>query len=362
MISYLLDRSPLDGTVQRKNAEVRIVRCTPAQDTIWNQFVQSSPRASFYHRAEWRAINEQLGHKTCHLAAMEGSRIVGVLPLVRLKSLLVGSIACSMPFVNYGGPAGDTDEIEQQLLAAAAAVADEWGVEYLEIRSRRHLGDQYPCSDHKVSMTIPLNPDPEVVMSGFKREQRKEIRRAEKNGFTVRFGADLVEDFYSVLSDSWRELGTPIFDIAYLKAMQDSFGDASRVCVVYDDEGHPAAGAFEGIHNATVEGMWLGMRPEYRKQLVGYVLYWELIKDACSLGATSFHLGRSTRDSGGEQFKTKWNAETTPLYWHYVLRTRNEIPALNPSNPKYQFAINTWRRLPVSVTKLIGPYISRSIP
>jgi FemAB-related protein (PEP-CTERM system-associated) len=312
---------------------------------------------------EWRRINEAcLGHQTCYLGAFEGDRIVGVLPIVQLKSLVFGNLACSMPFVNYGGPAGETDAIEQALLEAATDVLHEWNVEYLEIRSPRNLGDQYPYSDHKVSMTIPLNPDPEAVLSQFKREQRKEIRRAAKNGFTVRFGAELVEDFYAVLSDSWRELGTPIFDIAYLKAMQAAFGDAIRICVVYDAAGQPAAGAFEGIHNTTVEGMWLGMRPEYRKQLVGYVLYWELIRDACLLGATSFHLGRSTRDSGGEQFKTKWNAETMQLYWHYILRTRREIPSLNPSNPKYRFAIRTWQRLPVAVTRVIGPFIAKNIP
>ena len=341
----------------------KIIRCNGSHDEAWNEFVRRSPRASFYHRAEWRRINEScLGHKTCFLAAADGARVVGVLPIVQLKSLLVGNIACSMPFVNYGGPAADTDEIEQQLLSAAADVTGEWGADYLEIRSTRRLDEQYPYSDHKVSMTIALNPDPEVVLNGFKREQRKEMRRAAKNGFVVKFGPELIDDFYRVLSDSWRELGTPIFDVAYLKALLDAFGEAIRICVVYDADGQPAAGAFEGVHNNTVEGMWLGMRPEYRKQLVGYVLYWALIKDACELGATSFHLGRSTRDSGGEQFKTKWNADVTPLYWHYVLRTRNEIPALNPSNPKYQFAIKTWRMLPVSVTKLIGPYISRSIP
>lgn len=362
MINSLLERVPLAGGRPRQNAEMTIVRCTTEHDPGWNQFVRSSPRASFYHRAEWRAINEQLGHKTCYLAAMAGNRVVGVLPLVRLKSLLVGSIACSMPFVNYGGPAGESDEIEQQLLTAAAAVADEWGVEYLEIRSQRHLGDQYPSSDHKVSMTIALEPDPEVVMGRFKREQRSEIRRALKRGFTTRFGPDLVDDMYAVLCDSWRELGTPIFDVAYLKAVVAAFPGATRVCVVYDASGKPAAAAFDGIHNGTVEGMWLGMRAEYRQQLVGYVLYWELIKHACELNATSFHLGRSTKDSGGEQFKKKWNAHAMQLHWHYVLRTRSELPALNTSNPKYQFAINTWRRLPVSVTKLIGPYISRSIP
>lgn len=342
---------------------MNIIKCDPSHDVRWNAFVHASSRASFYHRAEWRAINERnLGLKTCYLGAFEDDRLVGVMPMVRLKSLLIGNLACSMPFVNYGGPVGESDEIEQELIVAAADVADEWGVDYLEIRCQRHLGEEYPCSEHKVSMTIALDPDPEAVMGQFKREQRSEIRRAAKRGFVTRFGPELVEDFHAVLSDSWRELGTPIFDVLYLKAILQDFPGSTRVCVVYAPDGTPAAGAFDGIHNGTVEGMWLGMRAEYRQQLVGYVLYWELIKHACEIGAKSFHLGRSTKDSGGEQFKKKWNAETMQLYWHYVLRTRTEIPALNPTNPKFQFAIRTWQKLPLAVTKVLGPYIAKSIP
>jgi FemAB-related protein (PEP-CTERM system-associated) len=342
---------------------MQIIRCTSSHDRQWNEYVHSTSRASFYHRAEWRGINERcLGLKSCYLGAFDGERLVGVLPMLHLKSLLIGNLACSMPFVNYGGPAGDSDEIEQRLLEEAERVSDEWGVEYLEIRSQRHLGDRYPCSDHKVSMTIALNADPEAVMGRFKRDQRSEIRRAAKRGFVTKFGNELVDDFYEVLAESWRELGTPIFTVEYLRAVIAAFPNNTRVCVVYDERGRAAAGAFDAVHNGIVEGMWLGMRSEYRQQLVGYVLYWELIKSACEIGAKSYHLGRSTKDSGGELFKKKWNAETLQLYWHYVLRTRTEIPSLNPSNPRYKLAIRTWQRLPVALTKVLGPMIARNIP
>jgi len=325
--------------------------------------VHTSPRASFYHRAEWRGVNEQcFGHETAYLGAFEGTSLVGVLPMVRMRGLLFGHLACSMPFVNYGGPCGNSEAIEQALLDAASNVADEWKVDYLEIRSQRDLGAQYPCAMHKVSMTIALDRDPEVLMAGFKRDQRTEIRRAAKNGFVAKFGPELIDDFYAVLCDSWHELGTPIFRASYLKAILRAFPDAHRVCVVYDANGRPAAAAFDGIHNGTVEGMWLGMRSEYRKQLVGYVLYWELIKHACEMGARSFHLGRSTKDSGGEVFKKKWNAETMQLYWQYVLRTTSEIPFLSPANSKYRLAIKAWQKLPVGMTKVIGPFIAKSIP
>ena len=340
-----------------------IIRCDASHDVIWNEFVRASPRASFYHLAEWRTINQRcFGHATSCLGAIEHGRLVGVFPIVHLKSLLFGNLACSMPFVNYGGPAGDRDEIEARLMAEGARVADEWGVDYVEIRSQRQLGDGYPSSDRKVSMTIALAPDPEVVMAAFKRDQRAEIRRAAKNGFVTKFGPELLDDFYDVLSDSWRELGTPIFSFDYLKAVVKAFPGATRVCVVYDAAGVPAAGAFDGLHNGKVEGMWLGMRSDYRRQLVGYVLYWELIKHACETGYRVFHLGRSSKDSGGEQFKKKWNAETLQLYWTYILRTRADLPALNPDNPKYRAAIKAWQMLPLSMTQMIGPHIARSIP
>lgn len=340
-----------------------IIRCDETHETQWNAFVRACRRASFYHRWEWKLINERgFGHRTAYLAAVDGGRIEGVFPLVRLKSLLFGNVACSMPFVNYGGPAANSDEVEYDLLEAAREVADEWGVEYLEIRSQRRFGDRYPCSDHKVSMTIGLDADPEVLLNRMKREQRAEIRRAFKNGFTAKFGSELVDDFYTILSESWRDLGTPIYRVDYLKSILAAFPGDTRMCVIYDTNGRPAAGAFDGLHEGTVEGMWLGMRNEYRRQLVGYVLYWELIKHACEMGCRAFHLGRSSKDSGGEQFKKKWNAETLQLHWQYMLRTRKDVPSLNPDNPKYQLAIKAWQKLPLPMTQRLGPLLAGSIP
>jgi FemAB-related protein (PEP-CTERM system-associated) len=343
-----------------------IIRCDSSHGDDWNRWVDSSPRASFYHRFEWKAINQRcFGHDTAYLAADEHGRVAGVLPLVRLRSRLFGNIACSLPFVNYGGPAGETDAIEAALIEAAGKVADEWGVDYLELRSRRHLGDQFPSSAHKVSMTVRLDPDPDVVWHRYKAKTgpRQEIRRGYDHGFTARFGGvDLLDDFYEVLSESWRDLGTPIYGKDYLRTLLTAFPDHTRVCVVSAADGRAAAAAVCADHREGVEGLWLGMRQAHRRQMVGYVLYWELIKDACERGFSTFHLGRSSKHGGGQTFKHKWQADLEQLYWHYVLRTRSDIPSLNVTNPRYQLAIKAWRRLPVRVTQIVGPFIAGSIP
>jgi FemAB-related protein (PEP-CTERM system-associated) len=357
-----------DGTAMGARETARlpleIIKCDRSHDVEWNAFVEACPRASFYHRAEWRDINErELGHRTCYLAARAGGRLVGVFPIVQVKSRLFGNIACSMPFVNYGGPAGVDDATESALLEVAATVADDWNVDFLEIRSNRQLGDQYQCSSHKVSMTVELDPDPDKVFNAFKSDHRKDIRRAYKNGYTARFGTfELFDEFFDILCESWRDLGTPIYSKSYLRSVVTTFPTSTRIGIVYAGDGTPAACAFMGHQAGTVEGMWLGTRAQYRRQLVGYVLYWELIKDACVQGHRRFHLGRSTADSGSEQFKRKWNASPTQLYWHYLLRGRSAMPQLNVTNRKYHLAMATWRRLPVHVTQRIGPFIARCIP
>ena len=342
---------------------MKLVQCDSSQRNQWNEFVGRSPAASFYHLFEWRDVNREcFGHRTANIAAFDGETVVGVFPIVQLKSRLFGNIACSLPFVNYGGPCADGEDIERALVHEAARVVDRWGVDYLEIRSRKHLGPDFATSDHKVSLTVELKPDPDELWNAFKTGHRQAIRRGYKNGFKARVGGpELMDDFYSVLAESWRDLGTPLYPRRYLQSIAASFGERIRICVVYAGD-EPAAAAFDGVHGDTVEGMWLGTRARYRDQLVGYVLYWELIKSACEKGLARFHLGRSTAHSGAETFKRKWNATSAPLYWHYLLRATGDIPHLNVANPKYRLAIRAWQHLPVAVTRVIGPAIARAIP
>ena len=119
-------------------------------------------------------------------------------------------------------------------------------------------------------------------------------------------------------------------------ASLETFPEATRICVVYAGD-EPAGAAFDGLHGDTIEGMWLGAKAKYRNRLVGYVLYWELIKNACEGGFTRFHLGRSTADSGGEAFKKKWNAVgRRSCTGTTSCPTARQMPALNVDNPRYQ--------------------------
>ena len=163
------------------------------------------------------------------------------------------------------------------------------------------------------------------------------------------------------MCESWRSLGTPIYRKQYFRSILESFGDKTRIFVAMAD-GKPVAAAFNGYNGPMVEGMWAGSLFKYRSLQSSYVLYWEMIKHACENGYSGFHLGRSSVESGGEAFKSKWGAHSKQLYWQYYLPRGGEMPQLNVKNPKYALAIKAWRRLPLWATKLIGPRLAKNIP
>ena len=171
----------------------------------------------------------------------------------------------------------------------------------------------------------------------------------------------MLSAFYGVLQRSWRDLGTPIYSPDYFKAILDAFPTQTRIFVC-DHGGEPVAVAFNGYFGGKVEGMWAGTTPAGHDLHANYVLYWEMIKEACERGCKRFHLGRSTAGSGAELFKKKWNAETSQLYWYYYRPAGDFKPVLNVNHPSFQLGIAAWRRMPLWATRMVGPRLARVIP
>ena len=243
-----------------------------------------------------------------------------------------------MPFLNYAGPCASSESAARSLIDAAVQRADAMSVKYLELRCAAPVPTDLAVSTRKVSMTIPLVADPEVIWNGFKHKHRKNVRRAMKNDLVVtRGGAELLDEFYSVLERSWRDLGTPMYQRGFFDAILAEFPDQVRIYIC-KHQGRAVATAFDGIHAGVWEGMWLGALSAARDLGAIYVLYWQMIQDGCKRGDRLFHLGRSTAGSGSEWFKSRWNAEAHQLYWYFHMPDGGAMPELNVENPKYKLA------------------------
>src|SRR5262249_58127566 len=100
----------------------------------------------------------------------------------------------------------------------------------------------------------------------------------------------------------------------------------------------------------------------YHRLSANMLLYSSALEYACREGFEVFDFGRSTPGGSTYRFKEQWGARPVPLYWYHWSREARPVPDISPENSKYGLAIRAWKRLPVTLTRLIGPSIVRSIP
>ena len=91
------------------------------------------------------------------------------------------------------------------------------------------------------------------------------------------------------------------------------------------------------------------------------LMYWHMLSRAIERQQQWFDFGRSSVDAGTHKFKKQWGTQEFPAIWQYYSRHGNVTDA-RPHSGKYDTMINVWQKLPVWLTRLIGPTIVRGIP
>ena len=330
----------------------------------WDAFVASCPNATNYHQYGWRGIIEKsFGHATHYFVARDRSRqIRGVLPLAHMKSALFGNFLVSLPFFNYGGLLCAEDAAAEPLLDASRALLGEVGAGHAELRHFRTSREELATKLHKVTMILPLEASPEAQWKKLDPKVRNQVRKAEKSGLqAVTGGLELLDGFYQVFCRNMRDLGTPVYGKDFFSNVLEAFPETTRIISI-TLEGQTVASGFLSWHQDTLEVPWASSIRDFREMCPNNLLYWEAIKFAIGTGAAQFDFGRSTPGEGTFRFKKQWGAEPHQLHWNYLLSKGTALPELNPHNPKYRLAIGVWQRLPVALTRLLGPPIVRNIP
>ncbi|MGH9387882.1 MAG: FemAB family XrtA/PEP-CTERM system-associated protein [Vicinamibacterales bacterium] len=333
---------------------------TETDRSAWDAYAASHPQASGYHVWSWRHVFvESFGHECVYLIARRAGRTVGILPLVHINSLLFGRTVTSLPFVNYGGVVADSLDEARALVNQAAELARTRRCRYVEFRHTvRRFGD-LPCKQHKVVMRMGLSAD---LWERLDRKVRNQIRKAEKSQLTVSRGkSELLPEFYDVFARNMRDLGTPVYARTFFTEVLKAFPDRTHVLVVRLGD-RPVASGLTYRSGDMVEIPWASSVREYNSLCPNHLLYWQALQSAVAEGCTTFDFGRSTPNEGTYKFKEQWGALPMPLHWEYCLLRSEQLPDQSPKNPKFRLAIQIWKRLPLWLTKIIGPFVVRSIP
>ncbi|MBT6276453.1 MAG: GNAT family N-acetyltransferase, partial [Chromatiales bacterium] len=140
-----------------------------------------------------------------------------------------------------------------------------------------------------------------------------------------------------------------------------TFPDTTRLIII-EIGGRPAAAGFIVRSGSRLEIPWASSLRDFNHLSVNMMLYWEVLSFAIHSGCDTFDFGRSSKGSGPYRFKRQWGALERQLHWHYWVRDGADMPGLTPDNPRYRAAIQVWQKLPVFLTRIIGPPLVKNLP
>jgi FemAB-related protein (PEP-CTERM system-associated) len=327
----------------------------------WDEFVTSCPEGTFFHLSGWkRVIEKEFGYRTYYLLAQRDNVVAGVLPLTHVKSRLFGSRLVSNAFATYGGPVAEDDESRRALEDQAVELMEKLGVPTLEMRTvKPHRSDWPTKSDLYVTFRRPIDPSLERNLKSIPRKQRAMVRKGIRNELRSEID-DAVDRLYRIYAESVHNLGTPVFSKSYFRILREEFATSSDIVTV-SSSGRAIASVLNFYFRDQVLPYYGGGRCEARTLAANDFMYWEVIRRGCERGCRLFDFGRSKVGTGSYAFKQNWGFEATPLAYQYRLTEGQQIPELNPLNPKYRLFIAAWKQIPLPVSKLLGPAIVRQI-
>jgi len=339
------------------------VEAITAETSQINQYVMSTGEGKLCHLPKWGfMIAEVFGHKPLFLVAWEGGRICGVLPLMVVKSRLFGNRMISQAFSNYGGPLVTNTAALRPLLDRAVQLTDDSDCRQLEIRTTSLLSTEFELCRDKVCMHLKLTADPEEVWRQLRPEIRNRVRKAEKSGLVaVEGGEELLAEFYDVWTVRMRQLGTPCYPLRLFENLFRSFPEQTMVFLVRAGRETVAAGLFYHF-NEMAQCRWAATRVEYNRLAPNSLLYWSAIDYYSRIGDRVFDFGRSDVDGSHYEFKRRWGSEEVPLDYQYWSESGHELVLVRPDIDRYERLVDLWKRLPLGVTRLLGPWLSRSLP
>jgi FemAB-related protein (PEP-CTERM system-associated) len=326
----------------------------------WDTFVRAQSHWTHCHLYGWRAVMERaLGHTCPYLVATApDGTLRGILPLVRVKSFLFGHYLVSIPFLNYGGPLGD-DEAVAELTQHAVRMAQDGHVKMLELRSRVPMNIDLPVSHRKITVVLDMPDGSEALWKRLDAKVRSQVRRPQKDGVTVRFGAEQAAPFFAIFAEHMRDLGTPTHARSLFETIAHVFPeDVLFGCAYYNDI--PIAGGCGFRWGNEFEITWASALRAYNKLSPNMLLYWEFMKTTADAGVTLFNFGRCTPGAGTHKFKRQWGSRDEPLWWY----ERRADGAAMPAEGKGALGLGPriWKKLPLPIATAIGPRVIRFIP
>ena len=164
----------------------------PLTDPRWRELVQRDPRASAFHTPEWLdALRRTYGFVPV-VYATDDRDVGNAIPFCAVASWLTGRRLVSLPFSDHCQPLVDDPSRLRDILDQVTADARRSGWRYVQIRPRLRGASVsgFGREEGNYLYALDLRPDLDIIFKGIKRDNREDIRKAERNALRHVVGRD----------------------------------------------------------------------------------------------------------------------------------------------------------------------------
>lgn len=294
----------------------------------WDAKVAAYPGCSIFYRQAWASVlRETYGFTPVYLAlpaATPGSPL-NLLPLMEVDSWFAGRRGVSLPFTDECPPLAADETSGRQLIEAAIELGTARGWKSVEFRGGREVMGDATAAQLFYGHWLALDCDEDKMFGRMDSATRRAIRKAEKSGLAVTLsrGLEAVKSFYRLHCLTRKKHGLPPQPFAFFRNIHKHLLSQDLGTVVTVRYHHIPIASSIYLQSGSHAIYKFGASDDRYQSLRGTnLVMWEAIKWLARNGATSLHLGRTSKANEGlRRFKLQWGAtETSIEYAKYDLR------------------------------------------
>jgi len=284
----------------------------------WDEFASQYTDSVFYQSIWSEVLKKGLGGQPLYFCLRENGRIVAGLPGVLLNFKIFKILYASIP---YGHFIGDKsyfpplmESLNKELLKRR--------VDQIRLTESPFSEPYAPESFAPVSARCTLldlrGYDKEKIWEGYKKNIRRDVRRAQKSGVTIRHG-DSEEDvhlFYKLyIASMERNQAMAKYPLRWFEAIHE-IGAQKRLSSILIAElnGTPIAGTVLVYSTSCTHYLHNGSQYEFLKFCPNELLVHSSIENAVEKNISFFDfMGSDPRDLSLLRFKEKWGSQSKDL-------------------------------------------------
>ncbi|MBW3015182.1 GNAT family N-acetyltransferase [Candidatus Woesearchaeota archaeon] len=331
---------------------MRIIELTTDCEA-WREFLNREEHRH-YHTPKYKEfIEKTFKVKSKYFAYFADNKIKTLLPCFFVKSPLFGKRVISAAFQEYGGFAGEKEFVNDIVQYIEEKYSKD--NDYLEIRHGLYNLEGFSVKKvHRFELALE---DEATLWRRIQKEKRKAVKKASKFLDARELGLGDMKQLYKLYLWNMRAFGTPPYPKSFFV---NFFNMKLGRCFGAFYQGKLTAFLLGYEYKDRIHVVIANSYPKYRDFRSNDAVHWAFIKHGLDKGFKVFDFGVAYPESGQFSYKKKWGAVVSDLNVYYKL-WKGEIPEVDARSDKYKFYVGIWKKMPLGVTKVIGPWLRRGV-